>query len=631
MCGIAGYYYKSGRNIGNTATILKMLEVQKHRGPDDSGIRAFSLKSQKTEEYTNREVKSFNTDFEGIVGFNRLSILDLSANGHQPMCSADEKIMLAFNGEIYNASDFRADLRAEGYQFKSNTDTEVILALYCKYGFEQMISRLNGMFAIILVDVTKQKVFIARDRFGIKPMYIYENHSMVAFSSEIKSFLPLDEFNAVLNESLLDEFLLFRSTINRTLLKDVSLLEPGTYLCYNADGSKSTSSFFSIENYNRVQSIQSFEESLYNVRDALSESVKRQLISDVKLGCQLSGGIDSSLVTYFASLKNSTQLLETISITLDDPRFNEEPYIDTVTAKLRLQSHKFKLASAYYLDNLQQATWHLESPINHPNTIGIYLLSQKAKQYVTVLLSGEGSDEVFGGYSRFPQVSYPFQPRNLWSALRKRESFSPNSYLKTANRSILSSSFFAPKLAKLLKPDFNVDQAMRFRNKIYQGFSGSTFDRQIKYEISTYLPDLLIRQDKMSMAHSIENRVPFLDNRMVDTSFLIPQKHLIPSANSVRNSKYVLKRLSAEVFGDSFAFRPKQGFGIPLREFFSDEKFKSFLMDQVLTGIKKRGLFNYDVINKSIKNISSIPSSELDALWIMVSFELWADQFKVSA
>ena len=631
MCGIAGYYNKSGKSIGNTSTLLQMLEIQKHRGPDDSGIRAFSLKSQKTQEYSNRGVETVNPDFEGIIGFNRLSILDLSANGHQPMSTADGKVMLAFNGEIYNAFDFKDELKADGYHFKSTSDTEVILALYLKYGFDGMISRLNGMFAIVLADVSKQLLFIARDRFGIKPMYIYENKDILAFASEIKSFLPLEEFSPSLNASLLDEFLLFRSTINRTLLNGVTLLDPGTYTSYRTDGIKKVTSFFSLESYARVQGNQSLDESLSKIREVLNASVKSQMISDVKLGSQLSGGMDSSLVTYFASQSNTSELLETVSITLDDPRFNEEPYINTVTERLKLQAHKFKLVSSYYLDNLQLATWHLESPINHPNTIGIYLLSQQAKKYVTVLLSGEGSDEVFGGYSRFAQVAYPFQVRNLWSAFRKGEASSIKDYFNKAHRTILSTSFFTLQSAQNLKKDFRMESAMNFRKQIYSSFSGSTFDKQIKYEISTYLPDLLIRQDKMSMAHSIENRVPFLDNNVLKASFEIPVNHLIPRYNSVRNSKYVLKRLGAEVFGDVFAFRSKQGFGIPLRSFFSDQKFKSFLNEQILPGIKRRGIFSIDEINKSLNNLSSISSSELDALWIMVSFELWAERFRISS
>ena len=299
MCGIAGYYNKSGKSIGHTARLQQMLEIQKHRGPDDSGIRAFSLKSQKTREYSNSGVDIVDPDFEGILGFNRLSILDLSANGHQPMCTPDEKIMLAFNGEIYNAFDFKPELMADGYRFKSVSDTEVILALYLKYGFDGMITRLNGMFAIVLVDATEQKLFMARDRFGIKPLYLYETHTLLAFSSEIKSFLKLPEFKPTLNKSLLDEFLMFRTTINRTLFEGVEELEPGTYRIYSPDGVQ-VKKFFTINAYHRSQTNASLADTVAALQETLKGSVQRQLISDVKLGCQLSGGIDSSLVTYFA-------------------------------------------------------------------------------------------------------------------------------------------------------------------------------------------------------------------------------------------------------------------------------------------------------------------------------------------
>ncbi len=633
MCGIAGYYHKSGKPIGNTETVLKMLDTQKHRGPDDSGVRAFSLKAQQTQEYPNSKPSAMDTMFEGIVGFNRLSILDLSVNGHQPMCSADEKVMLAFNGEIYNAFDFRPELEAGGYHFKSTSDTEVILALYLKHGFEGMITRLNGMFAIVLVDATKQTLFIARDRFGIKPMYVYETSERLAFASEIKSFLALSGFVPKLNEALLDEFLIFRNTLNRTLFQGIEGLDPGTYREYTPGGMQ-IKKFFSINSYSRSETDASWQTTLSALKTNVSLSVERQLISDVKLGCQLSGGIDSSLVTYFARKINQDDLLETISIVFANQLFNEEPYIDQVSKIVNVKAHKFTLEPEYYLQQFENATWHFEAPLNHPNTIGIYFLSHQARKYVTVLLSGEGADEVFGGYDRFMSVMHPFQAKIYLSNLKRYKTTPVKhmiQYMAPDYRAIMGAAYMTPALAGMLKGDFVSDDALRSRKEIYAALNGSVFDKQVKYEMLTFLPDLLLRQDKMSMAHSIENRVPFLDNNLVEKSFQIPVQHLIGKSKHGMQTKLALKEMTTEVFGEPFSYRAKAGFGIPLRDFFSDEMFKTYLMDEVVPSMASRGLFDVRCITPWIQNIKTINSQELDALWIMVAFETWAKRFNVSA
>lgn len=631
MCGIAGYYYKSGKKIDNTATVLRMLEVQQHRGPDDAGIRTFSLVAKKSEEHGIRQPEPVNASFEGVLGFNRLSILDLSKNGHQPMCSPDEQVILTLNGEVYNAFDFKDELTTDGYRFRSTTDTEVVLYLYLKYGFEGMITRLNGMFAIVVADLRENRIFIARDRFGIKPMYLYETNELFAFSSEIKSFLPLPEFKAKLNAALLDEYLLFRNNINRTLFKDVECLEPGTFRIYSPGKGFSTHRYFDIEHYRRTVASADIAQSLDALKQGLKQSVNRQLLSDVTLGCQLSGGIDSSLVTYFAKDIKQDNLLETVSVIFEDPRFSEERYMDHVTNQLGLRSHKFQLDASYYLKSFEKATWHFEGPLNHPNTIGIYLLSERAKQYVTVLLSGEGADEVFGGYSRFARVSNPYQVTTLLRDIKSHRD-APLDFLKhhfsPGFRTIMSSAFMTPRMARSLKGDFKIGAALQGRRAIYDTLSGSTFDRQVKYEIKTYLPDLLIRQDKMSMAHSIENRVPFLDNDLVQQAFGVPQKHLLPNGHA-DNNKFTLKQMAASAFGDPFAFRQKQGFGIPLREFFNDKNFDSYLKDEIMPGIGKRGIFNGALAQKWISNTRVLSVAALEALWIVIAFEAWARKFEV--
>jgi asparagine synthase (glutamine-hydrolysing) len=629
MCGITGYINVNSKTIKDTSTIIPMLRVQKHRGPDDSGIRAFNLRSGQSLELPINEPCSLKESCEGILGFNRLSILDLSSNGHQPMVSPDNKVILTLNGEIYNAFEYKSELEKWGYRFKSTTDTEIVLALYLKCGFEEMLSRLNGMFAIVVVDLGKNEVFVARDRFGIKPMYYIFAGEIFAFSSELKSFRYLDGFTFRLKEEQLDEYLLFRNNMNGTLFKEVQSLSPGHYLSFNHDKGLAEKRYFDINNYARSFEVTGNLESYSEMLETwLSKSVTSQLMSDVKLGCQLSGGIDSSVVTWLANRNSDRGNFEAVSIVFNDQRFSEEEHINRVIESLGIISHKFLLNADYYFDNIESATWHLETPINHPNTTAIYKLSQSAKDYVTVLLSGEGADEVFGGYGRFYEISYPFQPGLLLHEIKKNilHPLKAANYFNDGFRAVMATSFMTSFLAKRLLPNFSSQRAAGDRISLYHSLSGSLFDRQVKYEIKTYLPDLLIRQDKMSMAHSIENRVPFLDNEVVKNAFTIPEKYLMlrKCPEGYNTEKYLLKIMTARIFGNDFAFRNKRGFDIPLREFFLNTKFDEYLNDKIMPNIRQRNLFNHKIVLGWASDIKNLKYSTLEALWVIVAFEIWA-------
>ncbi len=629
MCGITGYINTDFRPVRNTDRILKMLKVQKHRGPDDSGIRLFSLLSASSAETSCLTPESIDADFEGVLGFNRLSILDLSMNGHQPMLNPDNNVIIALNGEIYNAFDFRNELQNWGYKFRSATDTEIVLALYLRHGFEGMLERLNGMFALIVIDLRSRELYIARDRFGIKPLYYILNDRVLAFSSELKSFAFQEDFEFTLNTAKLDEYLLFRNNLSGTLFEGIESLEPGHYLIYRSGHKLIKSRYYNVNDYSRSKRSGTLDSFGTEVREWLDKSVRSQLVSDVKLGCQLSGGIDSSLVTWLANTNAKNGSFESVSIVFKNKLFSEERYIDRVTETLGIKSHKFLLDNEYYLDNLGKATWHLESPLNHPNTVAIYKLSQSAKDYVTVLLSGEGADEVFGGYKRFYDIQYPFSVNRLLTELNRNLS-NPSEvfryFLDNRQRAIMSNAYMTPYLAGRLMRNFSRDRAISDRLALYNILSGSGFDKQVKYEMKTFLPDLLIRQDKMSMAHSIENRVPFLDIEVVNGAFSIPEQFLMLRDSSIgkNTEKYLLKKMTAAVFGEDFAFRKKMGFGIPVKEFFSDEKFREYMNDQVLPGIRHRGLFSYKLVSGWFENIKTLKYTEMEALWIVISFEIWA-------
>jgi asparagine synthase (glutamine-hydrolysing) len=630
MCGITGYINLDQRPIKDSSVVLKMLMAQKHRGPDDSGIRAFNLRSGSSVEVNSVGPVSLNEEFEGMLGFNRLSILDLSSNGHQPMASPDGRVLLTLNGEIYNAFEYKGMLEAWGYRFKSTTDTEIVLALYLRYGFEGMLTRLNGMFAIVVVDLAQKEIFITRDRFGIKPMYYITTVETFAFSSELKSFRYIPGFDFSLAEEQLDEYLLFRNNLSGTLLKGVHSLKPGHYLRFSCSDGITIKRFFDINDYSRICGNHS-DLDAYGKRleEWLSKSVKSQLMSDVKLGCQLSGGIDSSLVTWLANKNSDKGNFEAVSIVFNDKRFSEERYIDKVTESLDIPGHKFLLDADYFLNNIEKASWHLEAPINHPNTVAIYKLSQRAKEYVTVLLSGEGADEVFGGYARFYDIGYPYQSRRMLHEIKKNllSPLSLAEYFNHERRAVMATSFMTKGMAKSLRKEFLGESAISQRRELYKSLSGSLFDRQVKYEMLSFLPDLLIRQDKMSMAHSIENRVPFLDNEIVENSFTIPEKLLLlrKSPEGFNTEKYLLKKMAVAPFGKDFAFRDKMGFGIPVKEFFLNPGFLDYLKDKVLPGIGKRGLFDFGLVSRWISNIRSLKYYEVEALWVVVSFEIWAE------
>ncbi|MGV9003530.1 asparagine synthase (glutamine-hydrolyzing) [Flavobacterium sp.] len=628
MCGFTGFYNFKDTFETNNHAILEMIAIQKHRGPDDSGIIGINTLNKNFQAIASQQEADFQSPKNLLFGFNRLSILDLSPNGHQPMVSPDEQVILMMNGEIYNAFDFKEDLIQKGHTFKSTSDTEIVLHLYLEYGMEGMISKLNGMFALVIYDFKLETLFLARDRFGIKPLYILQEDNRLAFASEMKSFKKLPNFKFEADYTRLDEFLLFRNLINTTLFKNITNCRPGTFLTIRNQKIESHV-FYDInsEGKNPIALNQSYEK----LEDALQKSVKSQMMSDVKLGCQLSGGVDSSLVTYYAAQNLPKGNLETVSIIFKDQRFSEEKYIDFVAQKLDLQAHKYEMNAEYYFDVIEKAIWHFEHPLNHPNTIGIYLLSQEAKKQVTVLLSGEGADEALAGYSRFVRAKEnKIFTKPFFGGLKRNlnHAFDYLSYaLHQEKKMIMETAFGSITTAKALRPTFQLTMAIADRTQTLKNLNGSLNLRQRKYELLTYLPDLLMRQDKMSMAHSIENRVPFLDNEMVTTALNIKEEALIANHNHKIESKKVLKDIAAEKFGEPFAYRDKMGFGIPLRSFMSSEVFQEKWETTIQPNIVKRGLFEVIEVSKWVKNVAYATPEQLDAIWLLFGFEIWAKQY----
>jgi asparagine synthase (glutamine-hydrolysing) len=631
MCGIAGFFSLSGEPA-DPITLARMTDVQRHRGPDDQGLRLFSLRSGTTEELGPVDLTR-RPAFEGALGFNRLKILDLSQCGHQPMLNADGTVMLAFNGEIYNAFDYRQELEGSGFRFRSRTDTEVILYLYEKYGLDGMLERLNGMFAIVLVDMRTREIHIARDHFGIKPFYWTTAGSTVLFASEAKSFLSHPSFRAELDESRVDEYLSFRFIAGEeSLLAGVRQIRPGHCLTINANGVASRQ-YYRLPDYDRqpvpdAAAMERFEE-------LLRGSVKSQLLSDVKVGSQLSGGIDSSVVSMFARSHFDANM-ETFSIVFDDPRYTEKAWMEQAASAARAVSHQFTFTPDFFFDTIAKASWHMDQPMGHPNSVGIWLLAERAREFVTVLLSGEGADEVFGGYTRFYYASLQPKVAPWLPMLRMLPGFGFRIARQfrgsAADSFIMASLFHQPDGLRALRPDADFAAVLDRRRALFAEGDSDHLNNCFRYEMQTYLVDLLVRQDKMTMAHSVENRVPFLDRRLVDFARSVPAHYLLGTSIALRDprmraTKVLLKRLAARLFGDEFAYRPKSGFSLPIADMFCGSRGTRLMEDRVLPGIRDRGLVDASLVRSQWKRLRTLDQGAAESVWISVALELWAQQF----
>jgi len=643
MCGLAGFL-NLRQAPGDPATLRAMTDIARHRGPDDQGFRLFSLTSPSSREISfhvgqGTEQSPHNTErFSGGLGFNRLSILDLSPRGHQPMTNADGSIFIVFNGEIYNAFDYRRELEAAGVTFRSTTDTEIIIYLYERYGIEGCLERLNGMFAFALVDLRTQTLHITRDHLGIKPLYWSIHQGCLYFASESKSITAVPGFPRELAEELLDEQLLFRYNAGEgCLIKGINNLRPGHRLHVTADGNVRSIRYYTIPD--SESGAMSDDEASQAFEAAFEKSVKSQLISDVKLGCQLSGGIDSSLVTSVAR-ERFGQDLDAFSIIFENNAVSEEKWMREAAIKTNTINHCYPLTFEYFFDNLRDATWHYDAPLNLGNAVGLYLLAEEARKHVTVLLSGDGADELMGGYSRFylaglrPMVMplLPFLsgvPR-LGPKLNRNFNIPPG--LDDEGWFIKHGTAMRDWQVLALRPHADLQGALDRRRELFREGNSTFLNNCNKFDMQTFMVELLIRQDKMMMAHSVENRVPFLDRDVVALGRSLPQHLRIddrvfhPNAMEA-STKVLLKQMAQRRFGSAFVNRRKLGFGLPLVDYFSDPRFEELLNDSLLPGISARGWIDPRIVRAWHARIRDHKDRwYTEAMWSVVSLEIWAQE-----
>lgn len=587
MCGIAGFVNLDGAPA-DAGVLDAMTDLIRHRGPDDRGTLCVSLRGGVAET---------------ALGFQRLKILDLSSRGHQPMTSADGATALLFNGAIYNALEERAELERAGYPFRTGTDTEVILALYERAGLEGMLERLNGMFAIVIADTRSGAVHLLRDPLGIKPLYWTQCGSTILFASEAKAFLAHPEFRAELDPDHVDELLAYRYVAGEaSLLKGVRHVQPGHCVTITPQDVRSAR-YWSLPDYPEKLRL-SREEAVDQLDSLLCRSVQSQLRSDVPVGYQLSGGIDSSLVTVLAR-KHCRGVLNTFSIVFDEPRFSEGPWIDRAAETAGAASHRFVFDESAFMSALDAASWHMDQPIGHPNSLALWLLARLSREHATVLLSGEGADELFAGYARFAETP----------GLKTRPTGDIDGFIR-------ATQFHSERRLAKLRPGANLQPAMEKRRALFEEGDSDHLSNCVKYEMRTHLVDVLMRQDKMMMAHGVENRVPFLDRHVIDFARSLSTEHLV----SGPATKIVVKELARRSFDAGFVDRRKSAFNLPLAQYFRSRRFVERMEDQLLPGMASRGLVDVNVVRRWWRRALSAPSTT-EGFWIPVALELWAQQF----
>jgi asparagine synthase (glutamine-hydrolysing) len=616
MCGIAGFVNRDGAPA-DSGVLEAMTDMIRHRGPDDRGTLRLSLRGGIPGVSGISSVSGGSRIPDTALGFQRLKILDLSDRGHQPMISPDGTTALLFNGEIYDALEWKAELEQRGYRFRTATDTEVVLALYECEGLDRMLERLDGMFAIVIADTRRGVVHLLRDRVGIKPLYWAQCGTTVLFASEAKAFLAHPAFRAEIDPAHVDELLAFRYLAGEaSLLKGVRHVTPGHRLTITPDG-VTEARYWSIPDCSDKLHL-SREDAVDRLGSLLGRSVASQLRSDVPVGCQLSGGVDSSLVAVLARSHqradvSAVNAVNAFSIVFDQPRFSEEPWILAAAAAADVVSHRFRFDEPAFMDALDAASWHMDQPISQPNSLALWMLAERSRAQVTVLLSGEGADELFGGYARFSNAAT--------GAADPIDAF------------IRATQFHPEARLSKLRPESNLRPALERRRTLFAEGRADHLSNCVKYEMRSHLVDLLVRQDKMMMAHGVENRVPFLAWRVIEFARALPGEHLVGpsapismSASYTKNTKSVLKDLARRSFDDAFVYRRKSAFNLPLAQYFRSSRFVSLMEDRLLPGMAARGLVDVAVVRRWWRRALQAHSTT-EAFWIPVALELWAQQF----
>lgn len=613
MCGIVGF------NWQDIQLATAMSNALVHRGPDQDGV------------YTDEQVS---------LAHRRLSIIDLSRHGRQPMSNEDGSVWVTYNGEIYNFPELRETLEAKGHAFRSRTDTEVIVHAYEEYG-PDCVTRFNGMFAFALWDKNKRELILARDRLGIKPLYYYLNNQKLIFASEIKAILQASDVEREVNPQALYHYIGYEFVpAPDTMFRYIHKLPQGHYLRYR-DGQVELKEYWDVRFHIEGHSPEYYEEKM---RDLLTDSVQKRLISDVPLGVFLSGGLDSSTLVALMS-RCGVEPIQTFSIGYADPSFSELDYAQVIAKQFKTQ-HRELIIDPITPDLIEEAVWHLDEPMTDLSTIPFYLICKKAREYVTVCLSGEGGDEVLVGYDRFKASKangyYAFLPQWMRQeiiaplvtalpdqaqkkgAINILKRFIQGGLLPEEAGHIRWQYFGASELdgqlfAKDILSEITRDPFAPIRYHAARCNSNGRLDREIYVDLKFIMTDsILMKVDKMSMAHALEVRVPFLDHRFVDFCATIPGDSKLRGFTT----KAIFRSAMKDILPDTICKRGKQGYSLPIKNWLRQE-LRDYMTEVLMTSPLMKGAFNLNSIERLIREHQEYRANHNHILWALMNLAVW--------
>ena len=602
MCGFVGYINKEKDKKDN---IKKMADLIAHRGPDSEG---------------------YYTDENIALGFRRLSIIDLN-NGSQPIYNEDKSKVIIFNGEIYNFEPLRKDLIKKGHTFTTKTDTEVILHGYEEYG-EKILDKLRGMFAFVIYDKNTKELFAARDFYGIKPLYYAKMGNTFIFGSEIKSFLIHPHFKKELNYKMLEYYLTFQySPGNETFFKNVYKLMPGHYLKYK-NGKLEIKKYYEIK-FKQDKS-KTYDEWKQGIKERLADSIKAHKISDVEVGSFLSSGVDSSYIAACSDVD------KTFTVGFNNEKYSEINYAKDLSEKINTQNISKIITKEEYFKNLPNIIYYMDEPVADPSAIALYFVTQIASENVKVSLSGEGADEIFGGYNIYQEpltdAWYYKIPYPIRFAIGKVASIFPHKRginflirrgLKLEDRFVGNAFIFNNKeVKKILRNKRKTKGFQDLTKPYYDKVAGKDDITKMQYiDFNFWLVgDILTKADKMSMANSLEVRVPFLDRPLIDYATSLPTEYKVDK----NTTKKIFRDIASEVLEDKVSTKKKLGFPVPIRVWLKeDETYES--VRKVF--MKDDKFFNQKAILKLLDDHKKGKADNSRKIWTIYVFLIWYEIF----
>ena len=613
MCGFAGYIHNYG-TFDKEEVIHKMADRIKHRGPDDA---------------------HYYIDDGIALGFRRLSIIDLEG-GRQPILNEDGSLVLLFNGEIYNYQELREELIKAGHVFTTKTDSETILHGYEEYG-KKILDRLRGMFAFIIWNKNTKELFGARDIFGIKPFYYYKKGKEFMFGSEIKSFLSHPNFEKELDEDMIPLYLSYEySPDERTIFKNVFKL-PGAHCFTYKNGELKVERYYKIEY--KIEDDKSLEYWEDAITKEFTESVSMHQIADVEVGCFLSSGVDSSYVV--KEISKGTKKVKTFSVGYEEEKYSELPYAQDFSNVIGVPNIANKVSADEFFDAVPEIQYYMDEPLPNPSEIPLYFLAKNARRYVKVVLSGEGADELFGGYpmylagGHFDHYSHkvPRPVRKVLGTVAKHcpnfkgKNFLVRGAMEPYQRFMRANYVFqSAERQKFLKRPIASKVPEEYSKRYFNEVSNLDEPTQLQYvDMHTWMIyDILLKADRMSMANSLELRVPFLDKKMLELSTRIPSRYR--AANET--TKIALRGAAIKQLPERTANKKKLGFPVPLNDWLREDKYYNKVKTAFQSDIAEKFFVTSELI-KLLDDHKSGKALNMQKIWSFYTFILWYEQFFV--